>query len=184
MPFPIGHTAIAAATYECSTRASAFTSVKRLVFIALLANLPDVDIIFGLLLEYNAKAFHRGPTHSLLFALLAGWVAWRIAKGWLNMQGFGFRQCFYLVLSHVVSDALLTGSKVSFFWPLEVNWTTGTAGWFDVIHTVIFESVQDLGIVALCMLVVVSHRWLQKSKSFQRTATAAAELSQSNKALR
>ena len=181
MPLPIGHTAIAAAVYEYTGKGSAFDSLKRLAFIALLANLPDLDMLIGLLVEWNAQAFHRGPTHSLVFAIAAGWFASWTAKRWLSMTGFGFRHGFILVFSHVAADALLTQSPVSFFWPLAVNWSVGVAGWADVIHSVMFESIQDIGIVAICMLAVMANRLRQRLKSLRPPNLQTVHIPPSNK---
>jgi membrane-bound metal-dependent hydrolase YbcI (DUF457 family) len=175
MPLPIGHTAIAAVVHEYTGRSSGWATLKRLALIALLANLPDIDMLFGLLVERNAQAFHRGPTHSLVFALLAGWLVSRAVKDCPSLADFGFRHASALVLSHVVADALLTPSPVSFFWPLQVHWSLGVAGWFDVVHSVIFESIQDIGIVAVCMLAVIAHRLRQRAQSIRPSLLKPAE---------
>ena len=58
MPLPLGHTAIGLATYETAqnndhdaSRWSAFA------LIAVLANLPDIDIVLGLLFQGNGNLF-------------------------------------------------------------------------------------------------------------------------------
>jgi len=58
---------------------SSLTLWKAITSVAILANLPDIDIIIGLIMEGNGYAFHRGPTHSLIFALAAGLIA---LNGW------------------------------------------------------------------------------------------------------
>ena len=158
MPFPLGHAAIGVATYEIVNSAAGLPNWKRLLFVSTLANLPDIDILIGLVLTLNGNAFHRGPTHSLAFALLAGAIAACAVRKWMRFGGIGFRLCFLLVLSHIVADAFLTDSSVSFFWPLEIHWTAGHAGWTDVLHTVFFDAYRDTGLVLCCGIVIIVHR--------------------------
>src|SRR5205809_4093987 len=56
--------------------------LPQLVLLVLLANLPDIDFLFGLATDENANALHRGFTHSLaaaFFVALAVACVWRIA---------------------------------------------------------------------------------------------------------
>ena len=70
MPLPMGHTAIGLATYELSVNNnSALNRLKIIIFLAIFTNLSDLDVIVGLIIKWNGNAFHRGPTHSLVFAL-------------------------------------------------------------------------------------------------------------------
>lgn len=155
MPLPLGHLAIGLATHELSSDQSAFGRWKLFAAILILANLPDIDIIFGLLIEWNGSAFHRGPTHSLLFALAIGFLASRVSGIWMGFPRLGFPICFALILSHVAADALLSTSAVSWFWPLEANWSAGHSGWQDVFGMVLKGNAQDamiiLGAAALIM---------------------------------
>ena len=162
MPLPIGHTAIGLATFELASSQSAFKRWKRFLFITVLANLPDIDVIIGLVLAWNGNAFHRGPTHSLLFALTAGFFMWQIGRNWLKISKISFQLCFLLTLSHVLADAIFTRSPISFFWPLEVNWSSGHAGWTEVLHTVLLESYQDGWILLGCAIAVVVNRYAQR----------------------
>jgi hypothetical protein len=158
MPLPLGHTAIGLTTYELSANDSPFRRWKRFLYITILANLPDIDVVIGLVLTWNGNAFHRGPTHSLAFALLMGLLAGTAARGCLKIPGISFRHCFLLIFSHVIADALLTSSRVSFFWPFQVNWSAGYAGWTDVMHSILFEGLKDGWIVLSCATVIIFHR--------------------------
>ena len=72
MPLPLGHAAIGLTAYDlCSRNDCGFSRWKLAFFIVLLANLPDIDILIGLLSQGNGNAFHRGPTHNMLPARLA-----------------------------------------------------------------------------------------------------------------
>lgn len=153
MPLPIGHAAIGLAAYEtASPYESCCSRWARVIFVAVLANLPDLDILFGLVLHGNGSAYHRGPTHSLLFAVLCGYLAshlWRLRPG---IPKFGFGLCSLLIFSHVAADMLLTTTPVSLFWPLEIHWCQGSSSWLQVFDMVLFQSIQDAGIVIAALL--------------------------------
>lgn len=158
MPLPIGHIAIGMATHELTTTRSAFSRWRLFAAIVVLTNLPDIDVVFGLLVQWNGSAFHRGPTHSLLFALLMGVLASRASSYWGWLPRLGFWTCFSLILSHVAADALLSTSAVSFFWPLETNWSTGHSGWQDVVGMVLRGDVQDALISLGAAAAIIVHR--------------------------
>ncbi|MBW2601827.1 MAG: metal-dependent hydrolase [Deltaproteobacteria bacterium] len=164
MPLPLGHAAIGLTTYEvCSKSESVFHRWKVILFVVILANLPDIDVILGLLFRGNGSAFHRGPTHSLFFALLMGFVASIAWKCWSQIPRLGFGKCFLLTFSHVVADLFLTASEVSLFWPFEVNWTTGYCGWGDIVGTVFLQAFQDIGIIIGCIVIMIIKQLVRKS---------------------
>jgi inner membrane protein len=87
-----------------------------------LAMLPDLDVwAFRLGIPYEAPLGHRGLTHSLLFALLAGGAAalltrWRVGGRFLDLCGF----YFLVTASHGLLDAFTNGGKgVAFFAPFD-----------------------------------------------------------------
>ena len=153
MPLPLGHAAIGLATYETfhnhdqnHSRLSTFTLVT------ILANLPDLDILVGLLFAGNGNFFHRGPTHSLVFAVLAGYAAANLWRLWGRIPRLGFPLCFGLVFSHVVADMILTAAPVSLLWPFQLYFSPGVSGWDTVMHAVLFQSIRDGGIIAACIV--------------------------------
>lgn len=158
MCLPLGHMAIGLATQEVATTQSAFSRWKLFAAIVVLSNLPDIDVIIGLLLHWNGSAFHRGPTHSLLFALAFGFLASRATTIWSWLPRLGFWTCFLLILSHVAADALLSTSAVSFLWPFETNWATGHSGWGDIVGMVLRGDVQDAWIALSSAAVISIHR--------------------------
>jgi len=163
MPLPLGHTAIAMATYDTFQDTDRGRSSRWGTFIAItiLANLPDVDVILGLLLEGNGNLFHRGPTHSLFFALLAGYIAshlWRLGE---RIPRLGFPLCFSLVFSHVLADMMFTTAPVSLLWPFQVYWSAGISDWGTVAYAVLFQSIQDAAIIVACAIYVLILRLLR-----------------------
>ncbi|MEJ2040918.1 MAG: metal-dependent hydrolase [Desulfosarcinaceae bacterium] len=166
MPLPLGHTAIGLAA--CETLPACPNKPSRLIvmgYVAVLANLPDMDVLFGLLIKGNGAAFHRGPAHSLLFAVLAGVIASQLGKLWTRIPRFGIGLCFTLIFSHVLADMLFTPSPVSLLWPLEVYWTPGFNSWGNVLHMVFFKSIQDAGIVAACLAYIAVLRYLRTGRN-------------------
>ncbi len=179
MPLPLGHTAIGWAAYHtvqpCASGDAAHARSQRWAqfgFIAALANLPDLDVLLGLIAYGNGAALHRGPTHSLLFAIMAGYTASKMWRLWDRIPRFGFGLCFALVFSHVVADMLLTASPVSLWWPLELNFSPGHSGWGQVMHMVMFKSIQDAGIIVVSLIYVIALRWLRAKPFFPRFAFA------------
>jgi hypothetical protein len=81
------------------------------------ANLADVDFIPGLVTG-NPRTFHRGPSHSILAALVAAGVgAWLMrwsAVPWLTGAGL----IFLAYGSHVGLDYFTPGRGVLLGWPL------------------------------------------------------------------
>jgi membrane-bound metal-dependent hydrolase YbcI (DUF457 family) len=144
MPLPLGHTAAGLAIHDLYSRGSSFVSLwKTLLFVTVLTNLPDIDVLIGLLIHSNGNFFHRGPSHSLLFALGTALLAangWRL---WWRIPKISFLFCFLLVLSHVLADAILTASPVSFWWPFELNWSAGYSGWREVVEFVLFGALRE-----------------------------------------
>ncbi len=161
MPLPIGHAAIGFTTHSlCSANESGFRRWKALLGIVIVSNLPDMDVVLGIVFHGNGNVFHRGPTHSLIFALIGGFLASRVWKLWSQLPRFSFRICFLLILSHVVADFVFTSSPVSFFWPTSVNWIDGYSGLRHVVNLVLFGNYQDARIIIGCAFLIVLHRTL------------------------
>jgi inner membrane protein len=169
MPLPTGHTAIGFTICSlCSRGRSNFDRWKILVGVILLSNLPDVDVVAGLIFRGNGSAFHRGPTHSLLFALVTGILAsngWRI---WSRIPKFSFLNCFLIILSHVLADAIFTGSKISFLWPFAVNWSEGCMGWRAVIDAILCGNHLNFKIAVACGLFVYLCREVRGLRVFKK----------------
>ncbi|MGD8250967.1 MAG: metal-dependent hydrolase [Desulfobacterales bacterium] len=152
MPLPLGHAAIGLAVAEITQAPR--NGDSRLFFygiVCALASLPDIDILLGLLTNGNGSLFHRGPTHSLLFALFAGWLFSEMGRSRRKVPLPACRTAVMVVLSHVVADLVLTDGSVSLLWPLDVHWSAGVCGWTDVIETLIVQSLRDAGIAGTAL---------------------------------
>jgi len=162
MPLPLAHAALGLTTHELVGEKQPIDSLwRKLALIGLLANLPDIDVVIGLVLWGDGSVFHRGPTHSLLFVLAMGWLASRAWRWWSRTASPSILWCVSIILSHVLADALFTSAPVSFFWPLEVHWSREHCGWLDVIDSVLLGSWADMGLIFAAGLVILFSRVLK-----------------------
>ncbi len=156
MPLPLGHAVIGLTTQHLFFRENAvFKQLKMCLLVIILANLPDIDVLIGLVFWGNGNAIHRGPTHSLAFALLMAClfsITWRFFS---FMPKISFLNGFLVILSHVLADHFLTQYPVSFFWPFETIFSVGSSGWGDVICRILFENLRDMGIIVACFLLIL-----------------------------
>lgn len=173
MSLPLGHTAIGWAAYKTikdpSSNASPPALKDRIVqlgFITVLANLPDLDILFGLFMHDNGSSLHRGPTHSILFAIIGGYLASNLWRVWQRIPRFGFGLCSILIFSHVIADMFLTPCPVSLLWPFELNFTSGYSGWSQVMQMAIFQSIQDFCVAFICLIYVQGLGYIRRKALF------------------
>lgn len=159
MPLPLGHMMIGLTTNEILDGGSARPDWKTAIFIAVLSNLPDLDITAGLLVYDNGCAFHRGPSHSVAFALLAGFLAANAWRLWHTIPRMKWTSCFLIILSHVFGDLLLTRSPVSLLWPWEIHWKAGFSGWGESLMPILLEAHRDAGIVLVCLFTIILVRF-------------------------
>jgi hypothetical protein len=159
MPLPIGHAVIGITTQRIfSAEGPGSTGWKSLLAVLFLSSLPDADVLLGIVLQGNGNVFHRGPTHSLVFAAIGGFLTARATGLWSRFPKLSFRICFLLILSHVVADFVLTPSPVSFLWPITVNWTSGYTELRHVVDLVLFGNYRDAEIIVGCVLLILLHR--------------------------
>jgi len=108
----IGHGALGllAARYGADAKARSWASLGMVA----LSMLPDADVVaFALGIPYSAPFGHRGATHSLLFAAVAGAAAALAVR-----RPRLIPWCVALVASHPLLDALTDGGLgVALLWP-------------------------------------------------------------------
>jgi membrane-bound metal-dependent hydrolase YbcI (DUF457 family) len=159
MSLPIGHAAIGFTAYSLlGGNGSGLGRWKVPLGILILSNLPDLDVALGIALQGNGSAFHRGPTHSLIFAFVAGYLVSRFWEPWPQRSRLNFTICFVMILSHILADSVFTNSPISFFWPFAVNWSGGHTGLKHVLNLVLFGNYQDVTILLGCASVILLHR--------------------------
>lgn len=107
---------------------------------AVLGTLPDLDVLANpFLTEAQALAFHRGPSHSLLLAVLAApLLGWALSR--LHSSGPSWKRWAILVgavlLTHIGLDCL-TSYGTQIFWPFSrTPVVIGTVFIIDPLYTV------------------------------------------------
>jgi membrane-bound metal-dependent hydrolase YbcI (DUF457 family) len=159
MPLPLGHTAAGLAIHDVYAKGRSASGLwKTLALVIALTNLPDIDVLVGLIVHGNGNFFHRGPTHSLLFALIMAFLVSNSWRCWSKIPRVSYLLCFSLILSHILADALLTAAPVSFWYPLELNSSVGHSGWREIIESVLFGAFRDLGIMVVSAVVLLLNR--------------------------
>jgi len=113
MPTPLGHAlggiAAGCALTKASSDSSAVGALRRYgPWFALLGMVPDVDLLF---------AVHRGPTHSIGAALIAGVVALAFTGRWPLAAAAGCAYASHVLLDWFGADTSIPVGVMA-FWPL------------------------------------------------------------------
>ena len=169
MSLPLGHAALGLTAYDLTSNAdevSVFRQWKVLAVVVMLSNLPDIDVIFGLLYSGNGELFHRGPTHSLLFACFIGVLYAICSRIWRSLPPISFFQSFLLIGSHLFADYIFTDGPLSLFWPFELSMSAGFQSWGDIVHSIIFEATNDIAVIMSCATVVIMRRVFRLDQVF------------------
>jgi membrane-bound metal-dependent hydrolase YbcI (DUF457 family) len=155
MPLPLGHAVMGMTTqYLVTQDTSVFKKWRLALTVMFLGILPDIDVLIGLVFWGNGSAIHRGPTHSLAFALVAGFILSRVVQWIPGIPKVSFRNSFLIILSHIVADHFFTSNPVSFFFPFENLMSIGFCGWGDVASSVLYDNIRDAGIIICCLLII------------------------------
>ncbi len=127
MPSPVGHTLAGICGFVLARPYVAWHQQTRLLLASVfLTNLPDIDILPGLLLLGNPGAFHRQATHSLIVAALIGiFVAWLVGRWRLNRLRWGIWAAL-VYGSHIILDMLVADQiaplGVQALWPFSLEY--------------------------------------------------------------
>ena len=117
---------------------------KALLWGAIAGTIPDLDVFFRVFYHpIEAALVHRGFSHSILFALLAGPIL-----GWifnrLTNNKFGLKiwiKLFFLgIITHPMLD-MFTNYGTQFLWPFDVRITFNSVFVIDPLYTVPFMAL-------------------------------------------
>ena len=116
MSFPVAHgllgaTVVAALTPDLSLKRDR----GRLLIGAVVACLPDLDYFVLVKLFHFQYSWHRGPTHSVAFALALGALAALLVRGGFLRDALTF---WAAAASHGFLDLFNRCDPVEIFWPL------------------------------------------------------------------
>jgi membrane-bound metal-dependent hydrolase YbcI (DUF457 family) len=129
MPSPIGHTLAGCAVALALIPPQMPQAWEAWAFCLISANLPDMDFIPGFLTD-NPRAFHRGPSHSMLAAFVAAVLGASLWIGsslpWLTRAGV----IFLAYVSHVGLDYHTPGRGVLLGWPISYRRYQAAHPWF------------------------------------------------------
>ena len=119
---PVGHTLLGGVLFFSNRKASKRTSGLILGMVIILANLPDIDFLFGAI-KGNPNMYHHYWTHSIGFAIMAGVLLGFLWRGFKKRDYLTFGILgFFLVLTHVILDYFTkdTGYPygVPLLWPI------------------------------------------------------------------
>ena len=133
MPSPIGHTLAGCAVALALTPPQMSQAWQAWALCVISANLADMDFIPGLLTG-DPRHFHRGPSHSLMAAVVvaalgASLLTWWSVP-WLTRAGL----IFLAYASHVGLDYFTPGRGVLLSWPISHRRYQAAYPWFRDIR--------------------------------------------------
>jgi len=140
MPSPIGHTLAGCAIALALIPPEMPHAWEVWAWCLLSANLPDLDFIPGLLAG-KPRTFHRGPSHSIMAALVASGLVAALATWssmpWLTQVGL----MFLAYGSHVGLDYFTPGRGVLLTWPFSRRRYQAVRPWF--LSMTVSDTCQD-----------------------------------------
>jgi inner membrane protein len=129
MPSPIGHTLAGCAVAFAFIPPGMPQAWEAWMLCLISANLPDVDFIPGLFTG-NPRAFHRGPSHSVMAALIAAGLGASLLM-WFSMPWLMRAELIFLAYgSHVALDYSTPGRGVLLGWPFWHQRQRASHPWF------------------------------------------------------
>lgn len=134
MPLPIAHACVGAGVVAAVRQRdeSARDLLLPMLLGAVLANCPDLD--FAVARVTHDHSWHRGPTHSLLFAAVAGLVILASMGASRLRQAVGYGLA---LMSHGLLDFATTkvGGGVELLWPFtDERFRLGIVGVSEIVN--------------------------------------------------
>ena len=125
MPSPVGHTlaGLGGFVLMCQYPVRYLDKFPLLLSAVVIANLPDIDMLPGLVLFGEPGRFHRQATHSLLVAVVIGAIVGIVAKR-LRLSGILWGSwaaglyALHICLDMLVADAI-PPTGVQALWPAQ-----------------------------------------------------------------
>lgn len=108
---------------------------------AILGTIPDLDVLVGQFIDpIDGILIHRGPSHSVLFALLLslllGWCITKIERQRISFKT-AYWMSFWCLFTHALLDMCTTwGTQI--FWPLPYRFSANIIFVIDPLYTIPF----------------------------------------------
>jgi len=151
MPTPIGHALSGAVVYAVFTKGKHLLKLwKWLVVCMVFAALADIDFIPALFGRVDiANRIHRGPTHSLLFAVVVGVAAFGVMKALGKPRPVRSSVVlFFCLLSHILLDLMGKDYRppigVPVLWPFVARSVRIPVGVFLDLHKDTYAEIVSL----------------------------------------
>ena len=153
MPSPVAHSLVGAGAFLILTPETGLKPLsfilwekrRDLLFFTVMANLPDLDMVVGLLLNSHADTFHGLFSHSLLGAILMALAASLIYS--IGSRRKTFLAAFTLMVLHDLMDFSASpnridpGPGVSLFFPLSERIASPFPIFFGIQHSTIQQLI-------------------------------------------
>lgn len=141
MPSPVGHSLIGYAAYARWKKGAGKPSLLLLGIFFFVANLPDIDLLYGLFFG-NADLYHHHLTHSIVFCAAASIVAGGLVHLFVKSGAVKTMGVFFaLLLTHLLFDALTLDTRQPYgqmlLWPFSEV--------YYAVPLVIFQDIQRIG---------------------------------------
>lgn len=173
MPSPVAHTLVGLIIGNRSRTRTRLPGLRWFLIVALAANAPDLDFLFGLAAG-SVNRYHPNPSHSILGALVFALLATALVRPARDTRYRFIGLMALLYGSHLVLDMFTeaaTRPGLQLFWPLSARgflfpWRPllgimhgGSHGNVGVAVRELF-SLHNLGAVALEAVVFLPLLWL------------------------
>ena len=138
MPSPVGHSLTGYLLSKSGHQGNIRKSWKRILLFIVVANLPDLDFLPGLLMG-SPNRFHHQFVHSLGFACILGFLFgayFKMMRGEKFLPNASVFSCIYA--SHIIMDFFTVDTRYPFgvplFWPLTNRYFISPISIFLDIH--------------------------------------------------
>lgn len=170
MPLPIAHGLVGAIAIALIHPNATLKNWKPLLLGFTLANCPDLDFVFSFLLGW--QGFHRGFTHSLLFAFLVSSMIFILLRHQNRQIPLAFSAAF---LSHTILDyssarsgavRLLTPFNDKPYGLRLISFSELSRGF--VIQDMLYFSLIEAAIFVPIFFAVIFYSWKNTTNSISR----------------
>jgi membrane-bound metal-dependent hydrolase YbcI (DUF457 family) len=169
MPTPVGHALAGIAVAGFSKRPG--PPLKHVAVLAFCAAAPDLDLVLRFVDGVN---HHRGASHSLAAAILAGLAAWLLRRSGVDLPGawaVGAAWASHVFLDYLGVDTSPPSGEMA-LWPFSsAFFASPVSVFYDVGRSFTAEAIRhNLVAVVIEVAVLAPVAWLAWGRPFGRAA--------------